>query len=86
MSYFYNMKHTVEELSARLSTGKVRFQFKKKDGSIREAAGTTHKDTIPQASLSDSIRPQKQGVITFYDFTCEGWRSLQTSTEITILS
>ena len=63
-----------------LRNGVVTFSFWKKDGSIREAKGTTHPLFIPldKKPTSDSSlkgRAINYGTINFYDLEKQDWRS-----------
>lgn len=79
------MENTLENLIEQLRSRKVRFQFVKKDGTTREAIGTTNTDLLPAREKREHIGPQKRGVVTFYDFVADGWRCFQENSNILIL-
>ena len=61
-----------------LRKGKVKFTYRKKDGSLREALGTLHKETMgeenyPSNGNTESKGPENQ--IRYYDLNSNGWRS-----------
>ena len=68
-------------LSTRLNQGVVRFFFKKKDGSLRSALGTTALDNIPTKH-----HPKGNGhspkIVPFFDLNKQSWRSVSTAQEI----
>lgn len=58
----------------------VRFQFKKKDGSTREAVGTLIREKMVQADGSvwepvGAERPDVPTLVKYWDLTVQGWRS-----------
>ena len=61
-----------------LSDGVVTFTFMKKDGSLREARGTTHPLLIPSEDQPLSLGPESVThlkSIPFYDIDKKAWRS-----------
>ena len=79
------MENTLEILINRLNSEKVQFKFIKKDGTIREALGTTNPDLLPKEARRGDYKTQKTGVVNFYDFLAGGWRCFQTGADIYIL-
>jgi hypothetical protein len=83
------VKIEAEDLRTKLHEGVVQFSFKKKDGSIREAVGTTLMSSIPE-----DIRPVEKGEsreytpnpdqIRYFDLEKAGWRSIGAAQEIWI--
>ena len=60
----------------RYNATPVKFKYKKKDGSIREAVGTTNFDLVPeehQPKLADARAAE--GLVKYYDTEKNGWRS-----------
>ena len=58
----------------------VRFQFKKKDGSTREAVGTTIRAKMiqPDGKLWEPVgagREEKPTIVNYWDLTSQAWRS-----------
>ena len=67
-------------LESKMLETAVRFQFRKKDGSLREAVGTLNRDKIVQAdgSLWEPIgeaRPDVPTLVKYWDLTVQSWRS-----------
>lgn len=67
-------------LESRMLEEAVRFQFKKKDGTVREAVGTLNRDKMIQEDGSVWIpigeaRPDAPTLVKFWDLTVQGWRS-----------
>lgn len=77
---------TAEQIKETLSSGDVRFTYRKKDGTEREAYGTRNTDII---MLNDAMPSgngsEKDGVITYYDIDAKGWRSFITENFIKFL-
>lgn len=62
-------------LQDELSKRDVRFKFVKKDGTIRDAYGTLHKDVIPPTLGTG--RPLGFGLQLFFDLECMSYRSFK---------
>ena len=62
-------------LQDELSKRDVRFKFLKKDGTIRDAYGTLHKDVIPPTLGTG--RPLGFGLQLFFDLECMSYRSFK---------
>ena len=67
-------------LESKMSETAVRFQFKKKDGSLREAVGTLRREKMVQADGSvwepvGEARPEVPTLVKYWDLTVQGWRS-----------
>jgi hypothetical protein len=67
-------------LESKMMEQAVRFQFTKKDGSLREAVGTLRRDSMVQAdgTLWEPVgepRPDVPTLVKFWDLTVQGWRS-----------
>ena len=70
------MENKISKLREDLSKGAVKFSYMKKDGSVREAFGTTNMNFIPieqQPSDPDYIGNPNQ--IRYYDLDKKEWRS-----------
>lgn len=57
----------------------VRFQFKKKDGSLREAVGTLKREKMiqPDGSVWEPVgesKPDVPTLVKYWDLTVQGWR------------
>ena len=74
---------TAEDLREALHQRIVKFFFVKKDGSLREAVGTTNLTHIP-ASGHPRGNGSSPKVVVFWDFLRGGWRSLQVTTQVFI--
>jgi hypothetical protein len=72
-----------QELRARLGQGTVQFAFKKLDGTLRTAIGTTLLEQVPLDN-----HPKGEGssprVVTFFDLQKGQWRSISINQEIFI--
>lgn len=72
-----------EEIKKMLNeSNEVRFTFKKKDGTIRIARGTTKHEVIEENgyvySDGTSTRKRPENTIPFYDLEIKEWRSFST--------
>ena len=79
------MKNEMAKLVYQLKNRVVRFEFRKKDGSIREAVGTRKVDLMPPTEQRERTGPEKKGVVCFFDFTVDGWRSFCDTTEVRVI-
>ena len=68
-----------EEFRLLLATEIVTFYYRKKNGKLRKAVGTTCLDLIPTDFLPKGVgapvRPA--GYVNYYDFTVCGWRTVR---------
>lgn len=67
-------------LESKMLEQAVRFQFKKKDGSLREAVGTLVREKMVQEDGSvwepvGAERPDVPTLVKYWDLTVQGWRS-----------
>lgn len=71
------MNTDIKDFKNALKNGVVYFEYVKKDGTIREAKGTTNVDLIPESANSTSTRKYtpNENVTKYYDLEKEGWRS-----------
>jgi len=69
-------------LRTLLNEGTVQFAFKKLNGDLRTAVGTTSIESIPLADHPQGVREPSATVITYYDLGKNAWRSVSESTEI----
>lgn len=75
----------IEELKKKLHEGPVKFSYKKKDGSIREALGTLKLDIIPEEHHPKNNDSAGYNVVMFtryYDLNSAGWRSFRNDSLI----
>lgn len=68
-------KVSIEELRNMLKSGTVSFVYTKKDGSTREATGTTRLDSIPEGDHPKGIGKTNEDIINYFDTDKQGWRS-----------
>jgi hypothetical protein len=73
---------THDGLRNRLRNGVVQFAFKKLDGSLRTAIGTTNLSTIPSEHHPKGSRESSPRVVVFFDVEKREWRSLSTRAEV----
>ena len=76
----------IQSLRKALNEGVVLFDFVKKDGTHRDARGTTCPDLIPTDNMPQNKRsPEQQAAfhrqtVAFYDIDKKGWRSMRIDT------
>jgi hypothetical protein len=73
-----------DELQKKLKRGKVTFFFKKKDGTLRMAIGTTQLRFVPAEKHPKGLREPSPLVVTYFDILKKDWRSVSISEEIFI--
>jgi hypothetical protein len=73
------------ELRQALSRGITQFSFKKLDGTLRLAVGTTNLSRIPANNHPQGVRQSSPNVVTFFDIEKSEWRSLNILQEIFIV-
>lgn len=66
-------------LESKMLETAVRFQFKKKDGSLREAVGTLIREKMVQedGSVWEPVgveKPEVPTLVKYWDLTVQGWR------------
>lgn len=74
-------ENVADVLREKLHQGKVKFVFKKKDGTRRPAVGTLNFDIIPPADTefkSDTQREERDDQVTYYDCEKMAWRCCKT--------
>jgi hypothetical protein len=71
-----------EELRIRLTRGIVQFAFRKLDGTLRTAVGTTNLSSIPASGHPRGGRPSSPRAVVFFDIEKQSWRSLSTRVEV----
>lgn len=72
---------TISEFKTALNNGVVKFSFTKKDGTIREANGTTKlsyigaidQNALPKGTGKQTKRPMD--MVCYYDLDKQSWRS-----------
>ena len=73
-----------ECLYHKMQTSDVRFQFQKKDGSIRNAYGTLRSDVLPQ--IKGTGRKLNDDLQLFFDLECREFRCFTKSKLVSIIS
>lgn len=76
-----NKAYEIMILESRMMEEAVKFQFKKKDGTIRVAIGTLKRDLMKLAdgSLWEPKGPAKAenpALLNFFDMEAQGWRCM----------
>lgn len=70
------------ELTAKLNEGTVQFAFKKLDGNLRTAVGTTSLESIPLENHPSGEGTTSDVSVRYFDLGKNEWRSVSSSTEI----
>ncbi|MCC8186637.1 MAG: SH3 beta-barrel fold-containing protein [Bacteroides sp.] len=81
MSEALRQAWAVIKLRVRLSSGIIRFYFRKVDGTIREAWGTLASDRVPETKGSN--RKLNDTLQTYFDTEVGEWRSFKKVNLIT---
>jgi len=81
------MEGDLNRLVEEMHLGKVKFSYKKKDGTERVAIGTLSSEVIPQDKMPSNECGIKlcDSVTRYYDTECDGWRSFMNSNYIGII-
>ena len=69
------------KLRKALNEGVVNFAFKKLDGTLRTAVGTTDLNRVPSESHPKGKRDSSPKVVVFFDLEKSAWRSLRATQE-----
>ena len=81
------MKPDVLELKKSLKKGIVTFQYKKKDGTIRTAKGTTNVSIIEDNYIyKGGEGPSRYGYTSYWDVDKNDWRCFNEKSFIGIIS
>ena len=81
----YYSETTVPHLRQILDEKVMRFQFKKKDGSIRNALGTRNELLIPKQAQVKYLDDISNKSVVFWDLEEEAFRSFSVGTEVAVL-
>jgi hypothetical protein len=73
-----------QELRSALQNGRVDFSFRKTNGEIRQAYGTTKFDFIPEENLPKGTGTPTAGTVKFFDLEKQEWRSCREDSIISI--
>lgn len=78
----------IDDLREALSRGVVEFTFKKANGELRKAIGTTFLDPSVATGFTDADMPKgygdKNGVVAFWDCDKKAWRSCKEDSIVSI--
>lgn len=71
----------MNNILTKLAGGVTAFRYLKKDGTIREARGTTNIEIIRAEGyeFKGPQRPPVEGVTVYWDMDAHGWRSFITA-------
>ena len=67
----------IDLLKSKLSNGIAHFIFKKKDGSLREAWGTTQNQLAKAKTNGRGVSREYFKTTAYYDIECGEWRSFR---------
>lgn len=81
----YYSETTVSNLKRVLDENVTRFQFRKKDGSIRNALGTRNELLIPKDQQVAYIDDISNKSVVFWDLEEEDFRSFSSDAEVSII-
>ena len=69
-------------LQRKLKNGRVKFFFKKKDGTLRLAYGTLKMKYVPAEKHPQGLREPSPKQVVFFDLMKKDWRSVSCEQEI----
>jgi hypothetical protein len=72
-------KVNASELHEMLCKGKVKFQFTKKDGSVRTAVGTLKSNMITNKPSGGQNKVKDAGYTSYFDIEKDAWRCFAES-------
>jgi len=75
------LESTHEALKQKLARGVVQFAFKKLDGSLRTAVGTTNLSNVPVDHHPKGVREASSKVTVYFDIEKKEWRSVSKRVE-----
>lgn len=67
-------KVTITDLRERMKKGTVKFQYIKKDGSVRTAVGTLRSDLITKKPAGGVCHPKEAGYTLYFDVEKDAFR------------
>lgn len=67
----------IDLLKTKLANGIAHFVFKKKDGSYREAWGTTQKNIANAKTNGRGLSREEYATTAYFDVECGQWRSFR---------
>ena len=81
----YYSETTVSNLINVLDENVTRFQFRKRDGSIRNALGTRNELLIPKQAMVNCLDDISDKSVVFWDLEEEDFRSFSKTAEVSII-
>ena len=81
----YYSETTVSNLINVLDENVTRFQFRKKDGSIRNALGTRNELLIPKQAQVKYLDDISKKSVVYWDLESESFRSFSRDTEVSVI-
>ena len=67
----------IDTLKVKLANGVAHFIFKKKDGSYREAWGTTQSNIANAKTNGNGVSREAYMTTAYFDIECGAWRSFR---------
>ena len=78
---------TKDEIKKTLASGIVKFNYTKKDGTVRTATGTLQSSVIAEHDATPTgLGSERSGVINYFDTEKEAWRSFNEGKFIEFLN
>jgi hypothetical protein len=78
-------KTTVSNLISLLDQNVARFQFKKLDGSVRNALGTRNESLVPKEDEVSFIDDISKKSVVFWDLEEKAFRSFSKDAEVSVI-
>ena len=78
-------KTTVSNLISLLDENVARFQFKKLDGSVRNALGTRNESLVPKEDEVSFIDDISKKSVVFWDLEEKAFRSFSKNAEVSVI-
>ena len=78
-------KTTVSNLISLLDENVARFQFKKLDGSVRNALGTRNESLVPKEDEVSFIDDISRKSVVFWDLEEKAFRSFSKDAEVSVI-
>ena len=78
-------KTTVSNLISLLDQNVARFQFKKLDGSVRNALGTRNESLVPKEDEVNFIDDISRKSVVFWDLEEKAFRSFSKDAEVSVI-
>ena len=75
---------THDELKRTLAQRVVQFAFRKLDGSLRTAVGTTNLSNVPVDKHPQGVRESSPKAVVYFDIEKKEWRSVSRQVDVFI--